>query len=175
MSEKSGVSQDGQAVMLSFHDRFSTSPQFMKLFREGMSLVEETAEYLDREGRAEARKLTPPISLAYTAESMKLTTRLMQLASWLLLKRAVASGEISAEEAANHKKRVRLVPQSQVKCEGFDDLPARFRQLVEQSHRLHDRIIRLDRLMSGNLAEEEQPAAPVDQQIARIRLAFPAA
>ena len=54
---------------------------------KGMALVERTAEYLDREGRTESRKLKPPVSLAYSTESMRLTTRLLDLASWLLIQR----------------------------------------------------------------------------------------
>ena len=34
---------------------------------------------------------------------MRLTTRLMQLASWLLLQRAVNEGEITAENARTEK------------------------------------------------------------------------
>ena len=42
-------------------------------------------------------------SLRYATESMRLTTRLMQLASWLLLQRAVNDGEMSAEQAQPRK------------------------------------------------------------------------
>ncbi len=50
-----------------------------------MTLVEETADYLDGDGRHAARELPRPASIVYATESMRLTTRLMQLASWLLL------------------------------------------------------------------------------------------
>ena len=43
-------------------------------------------------GREQAKALERNDSLAYAAESMRLTTRLMQIASWLLLRRAVAEG-----------------------------------------------------------------------------------
>ena len=39
---------------------------------------------------------------------MRLTTRLMQIASWLLLQRAVAEGEITADQAQAEKNRIRL-------------------------------------------------------------------
>ena len=39
---------------------------------------------------------------------MRLTTRLMQIASWLLVQRAVAEGEITADQAQAEKNRVRL-------------------------------------------------------------------
>ena len=40
-----------------FLARFTDSEQFEKTFREGMGLVEETANYLDGEGRIDARLL----------------------------------------------------------------------------------------------------------------------
>jgi len=49
-----------------------------------MDLVEETAAYLDGDGRTEAKTLERSVSLTYATESMRLTTRLMQLASWLV-------------------------------------------------------------------------------------------
>ena len=39
---------------------------------------------------------------------MRLTTRLMQLASWLLLQRAVNEGELSAENARSEKEKVKF-------------------------------------------------------------------
>ena len=47
-------------------------------------------------------------SLTYATESMRLTTRLMQLASWLLLHRAVKEGEMSLAQANREKVKVKL-------------------------------------------------------------------
>ncbi len=167
------VSKHGDnGALLSFRDRFTTSPQFAKLYREGMALVEETAEYLDGLGRRESRRLTPPASLAYTAESIKLTTRLTQLASWLLVRRAIAEGEITAAQAHTHRHRVNLTPQSGTRPEGFNDLPETFKRLISDSHRLYDRILRLERLLSDGVVAND---SPLTHHIERIRLAFPAA
>ena len=61
-----------------------------------MTLVEEAASYLDGPGREESRDLPRPAAVAYSTESMRLTTRLMQVASWLLLQRAVNEGELTS-------------------------------------------------------------------------------
>jgi regulator of CtrA degradation len=163
------------AALLSFGDYFTTSPQFTKLFREGMDLVEETAEYLDGDGRAESKHLTPPASLAYTSESIRLTTRLTQLASWLLVRRAIAAGEITAAEAHNHRHRVTLSRQSAMRSEGFDALPETFKRLIAESHRLYDRILRLERTFQDGLTPANGSASQINGQIERIKLAFPAA
>ena len=46
-----------------------------------------------RDNRIESRTLPREASFCYATESMRLTTRLMQLASWLLLQRAVNEGD----------------------------------------------------------------------------------
>src|SRR5690349_18780024 len=96
------------AQPVSFGARLANSPAFADLFRDGMALVEETATYLDGPGRAESKKLERAAALAYATESMRLTTRLMQLASWLLLHRAVKEGEMSLAQANKEKSKVKL-------------------------------------------------------------------
>ena len=49
------VGADG--VTVSFGERFQASAQFDRVFKEGMSLVERTAAYLDGEGRNAAKLL----------------------------------------------------------------------------------------------------------------------
>jgi regulator of CtrA degradation len=64
---------------VSFGEKLATSQVFAALFRDGMALVEETAAYLDGPGRQESKRLERNGALAYATESMRLTTRLMQL------------------------------------------------------------------------------------------------
>ena len=99
---------------VSFGAKLAASEAFDALFREGMALVEETAAYLDGDGRAEACHLPRVAALAYASESMRLTTRLMQIASWLLLQRAVNEGEMSQREAASDKNRSRAAWTGQI-------------------------------------------------------------
>ena len=82
-------------------DDFARSELFDRTFREGMELVEETAAYLDGDGRRESKLLSRATALAYAGESMKLTTRLMQIASWLLVQRAVREGDMTARRPAS--------------------------------------------------------------------------
>ncbi|MGF9563389.1 DUF1465 family protein [Neorhizobium sp. JUb45] len=131
---------------VSFAGRAASSSQFKALYSEGMSLVEETAGYLDGTGRAASKVLPRMASVLYAAESMRLTTRLMQMASWLLLQRAVNNGEMSRDQVISEKSKVRLdgfnVDRN---APGWNDLPEGFRDLVERSLRLQNRIAILDR------------------------------
>jgi regulator of CtrA degradation len=139
-----------------------------------MALVERTAQYLDGEGRAAAKKLKAPVSLTYATESMRLTTRLLELASWLLIRRSVKQGDISADEAQRKRARIRLsAPTRVTHVKNFDELPEGLRGLIAESAQLNDRIIQLDRAMSAEPQETETPATnPVANQLAMLQTAF---
>ena len=160
---------------VSFVARLASSEAFKAMFREGMTLVEEAAAYLDGPGREQARELGRNESLAYAAESMRLTTRLMQLASWLLLQRAVNEGELTFEQAISEKRKVKLAQQDMAtSIDVFEKLPHDLQALVAESLRLQARIIHLDHLLyldpSAPLAN--RVASPVEEQLARLRAAF---
>ena len=90
---------------VSFAGHAASSAQFKVLYAEGMGLVEETASYLDGPGRSASKVLPRMASVLYAAESMRLTTRLMQMASWLLLQRAVNNGEMNREQVSLGKEQ----------------------------------------------------------------------
>ncbi|TPW27596.1 protease adaptor protein RcdA [Pararhizobium mangrovi] len=141
-----------------FADHVAVAAPFKALYSEGMSLVEETATYLDGEGRDESKSLPRIASVLYSAESMRLTTRLMQLASWLLLQRAVNNGEMTREQVLDEKKKVRLDSFSVDRsAAGWDDLPAVFKDLVERSFRLQNRVAMLDREIYRGETETRLP------------------
>ena len=54
-----------QSIPISFAERAASSDLFKTLFRDGMALVEETAAYLDGEGRDAAKSLPRSAALAY--------------------------------------------------------------------------------------------------------------
>ena len=169
---KLGVMFRDEGDPIQFGQTFVGSEAFRALFKEGMSLVEETAAYLDGPGRDESRRLERPASLTYASESMRLTTRLMQIASWLLVQRAVAEGEITSGQAAREKTRVRLTVQEPGSSPlDFDALPERLRALIQRTSRMHARILHLDQFTS-----DQPPAAPhaspVALQQGLIRSAF---
>jgi regulator of CtrA degradation len=139
------MADSGVAEPIAFGRKLAGSEAFKAMFREGMGLVEETATYLDKEGRGESRRLSRAGSLSYAAESMRLTTRLMQLASWLLLQRAVNEGDISPEQATQERAKVKLGGvSSSTGGPGWEDLPLRLRQLIDRSLQLQERIVHLD-------------------------------
>src|SRR6201993_2015375 len=112
-----------ETPLVQFSERLTSSAAFGTLFREGMDLVEETAAYLDGVGRIEAKALERSVSLTYATESMRLTTRLMQLASWLLLHRAVKEGEMTLIQANREKTKVKLSAADPSPADVLEKLP----------------------------------------------------
>lgn len=159
---------------VSFGQRLASSQAFTELFREGMGLVEETAAYLDGTGRDESKKLERAAALAYATESMRLTTRLMQLASWLLLHRAVNEGEMSLAQANKEKVKVKLTTSE---TGGDPDalalLPPHLQELIGRSRELQFKVLRLDATIHA--PRFTTPAAannPVELQIGLLKAAF---
>src|ERR1700739_951465 len=129
--------------LVQFSERLTNSAAFSSLFREGMDLVEETAAYLDGVGRTEAKALVRSVSLTYATESMRLTTRLMQLASWLLLHRAVKEGEMTLTQANREKTKVKLSAADPGPTDMIEKLPQQLQDLITRSMNLQSRVRRL--------------------------------
>ncbi len=166
-------STSGQDAAVSFANKLASSESFKTLFRDGMTLVEETAAYLDGEGREDAKTLPRLAALAYATESMRLTTRLMQTASWLLLQRAVNEGELTQSEAASEKRKVRLSEQqTAINPDAVKKLPERFVSIIDRSLRLQSRILHLDRVLYQAADEAPVFSRPLEPQLELLRAAF---
>ena len=174
MAEFGRNKRSGKHLPIRLAEKYAYSGKFKNMFAEGMQLVEESAAFLDGPGREAVKDLDRAASLLYGTESMRLTTRLMQLASWLLLQRAANEGEMTLEQILEEKQKVKLenLPPAQLDLDQYD-LPKRFFELVAQSIQLQNRIIRLDaELYSGKRHEDNSNINPVNDQIELISTAF---
>lgn len=159
-----------RVVTLPFRTRIDDHEAFFALFREGMALVERTANYLDGPGRRESKCLQPYVALAYATESMRLTTRLTQLATWLLARRAILNGD-PVPPGSTAVDPLELPPISRVRgTRGYDELPAQLRELIEEAYRFHQRLSRL--VGYGRRRGDKKVQNPVAQQMAQIQSAF---
>jgi regulator of CtrA degradation len=157
---------------------FAKSELFERTFQDGMELVEDAASYLDGPGRQESKLLSRNTALVYAGESMRLTTRLMKLASWLLVQRAVREGDMSALAACDPRYRLgddegriseERPPAQQDPL--LIELPTGILDLAVRSERLYERVQHLDRRMYIEPADGDQPH-PVLSQMDRLRQAF---
>jgi regulator of CtrA degradation len=167
MAEKSVGEQP-----VSFGARLAASQSFSALFRDGMKLVEETASYLDGPGRQDSKKLERTAALTYATESMRLTTRLMQLASWLLLHRAVNEGEMSLDQANKEKIKVKLSGSEPGDEDTMQRLPERLRDLIERSRVLQGKVRRLDATIHAAQEEPRPNDHPLESQLGMLKAAF---
>ena len=152
------------ASTVSFGERLANSQVFASLFRDGMALVEETASYLDGSGRSESKRLERSAALGYATESMRLTTRLMQLASWLLLHRAVKDGEITLAQAHEEKSKVRLATCEPGDAKSIALLPSKLQDLIARSTKLQAEVWRLDATMHAPPPIKTAAGNPVERR-----------
>jgi regulator of CtrA degradation len=158
--------------LVQFSERLTGSAAFGNLFREGMDLVEETAAYLDGAGRTEAKALERSVSLTYATESMRLTTRLMQVASWLLLHRAVKEGEMTLTQASREKTKVKLSAADPGPTDTIEKLPPQLQDLIARSMSLQERVRRLDTTIHSSQLERAAIGNPLVPQLNRLKAAF---
>jgi len=94
----------------------------------------------------------------------------MQVASWLLVQRAVSEGEMTPDEAEKEKYRLgaREICRGS-RNENIDMLPAKLVDLLGRSQNLYERVERLDQLLYG---KEEAPPVGLNAQLGRLHAAF---
>ncbi|UNE54002.1 DUF1465 family protein [Bartonella machadoae] len=162
---------DDEPIIMIEHSAFENA--FNRLYEETMTLIEETATYIDTEGKFVARSLSAEISALYAKEAMFLSTRLMQIASQLLLLRAEREGEMTTEQIQKEIAKVSLhTPTLELESAHWQELPEAFRHFVARSLRLEARMqyMRADRESElFHIAEEENP---VGKQIELLKTAF---
>lgn len=157
---------DAECVSLS---QFMASGLFQRTYEEGMRLVEETSAYLDGPGREASRGLSREASLAYASESMRLTTRLMQVAAWLLVRKALHEGEITDDEAGAEKYRLATKDIARApRHVSADELPAQLMDLISRSERLYARVERLDTELRVHVSSPTMTARPMANQLQRV-------
>jgi regulator of CtrA degradation len=118
---------------------------FGKTYGEALGLVVEARDYLERQGEAPGRELAPLARMQMCAETLRLTARLTRIMAWLLAQRAVASGEMSVEEALADPLDAADICGAGAEHEELD-LPPRLSELLGRSRLLYGRVARLDAL-----------------------------
>ena len=95
----------------------------------------------------------------------------MQLASWLLLHRAVNEGEMSLAQANRERMKVKLGGDERPEDSGIV-LPERLTDLIVRSKKLQEEVRRLDATIHAPLPAAHVGAQPLRDQLAVLRAAF---
>lgn len=140
------------------------------LYVEAMVMADEARSYFD--GGRDNGLITDPLRrVAYTCESLKITTRLMHVIAWLLSQRAWQRGEITADDLADDRHR--LGAASPTDLDEAADLPFAVRALIGGSQDLYDRVARLqDRLDAMTLRGPMFDRSPAHALMDRLLTAF---
>lgn len=112
------------------------------LYVEAMVLADEARAYFDYEGEMERQQLEPHERVLFSCESLKVTTRLMHVISWLMHIRSVASGENRQPHFADSINL--LDQQAEHESEAPKGLPLRAQAIIGASVELYLKACRLD-------------------------------
>lgn len=145
--------------------KMMTSRLVDSLYTEAMVLADEARSYFDRIGRGERDGLTPIARVAFSCESLKVTTRLMHVIAWLLTRKAIAAGEIGETDGSPEQRRLGRAAESDLDALGR--LPGAARDLVLASLDLYDRVARIDQGLI-----DPEPDSPALQLMRRVERAL---
>jgi len=134
------------------------------LYTEAMLLADEARACFDRS--FDAAHLSPEISVAFSCESLKVTTRLMHSIAWLLNQKALRAGEITESEARNETNNLGYAPASDGQL--VLQFPPETQALIGASEELYDRLQRLSEKMRAPVPQASEPHAMRD----RLRASF---
>ena len=133
-------------------------------YTEAMLLADEARSYFDRDQMG--GNLSPEISVAFSCESLKVTTRLMHSIAWLLNQKAYRAGEISQAEADSDSRTLGYAPAS----DGYQvgRFPEEAQALIAASEDLYFRLQRFSNKMRESAVDVPEPHHMVE----RIRASF---
>ncbi|RZF65741.1 DUF1465 family protein [Sphingomonas populi] len=133
------------------------------LYVDAMVLADEARSYFDDGGRVDREALPPLARVAFSCESLKVTTRLMHVIAWLLTQRAVSAGEMAPRDALDPSRRLGPAPISDAAA--VAELPARARALIQSSADLYRRVGLLDAAQAG-VPALQSPARSMQERLA---------
>lgn len=134
------------------------------LYTEAMLLADEARSYFDRDQLS--GNLSPEISVAFSCESLKVTTRLMHSIAWLLNQKALRAGELSQFDADSDARDLGYAPAS----DGYqvERFPQEAQSLIAASEDLYFRLQRFNGKMRDQKVAIPEPLAMME----RIRASF---
>lgn len=136
------------------------------LYVEAMLLADEARGYFDELGRTERDTLDGLGRVAFSCESLKVTTRLMHVIAWLLTQRAVDAGELAPRDARAPSRRLGTAPETDESLLG--SMPPQAESIIRTSIDLHRRVARLDE----SLDEPQAVASPARSMFERLASSF---
>lgn len=136
------------------------------LYTEAMVLADEARSYFESGCFNDDCDADANLSVAFSCESLKVTTRLMHCIAWLLNQKALHSGELNEGEAWNHDRALGYATASDGPM--VEQFPEEARQIVMASEELFQRLQRL----SARLEREAEAESAVHTMFRRLQNSF---
>jgi regulator of CtrA degradation len=134
--------------------QFEITPKLIDaLYTEAMVLADEARSYFDRDSMIGS--VAPHISVGFSCESLKVTTRLMHSIAWLLNQKALRAGELSEYDASSEARNLGYAPASDDMLTPLFPLDAQ--QIIRASEDLY---YRLERINNGLRRQNHNVPAP---------------
>lgn len=134
------------------------------LYTEAMLLADEARSYFDN---ARARALEPAeVAVAFSCESLKVTTRLMHVIAWLLNQKALRAGELRSSDRLSGLDALGYAPATDRWM--VDRMPEEAQALILASEDLYYRVQRIGAHIDDEAAGEPEP----HRLIEKLRQAF---
>jgi regulator of CtrA degradation len=141
-------------------DGVATITFFDRTYDEAFTLLVEARNYLTEAQHRVPAALPPQDRLVASCETMRLTSRLVQVMAWLLVQKAVHAGEIEDTDVDDPKRRL---GGHEICAEpgpwDVSGLPKGLRGLLDRSLALYNRVARLDEMVHIRASQERERAA----------------
>lgn len=134
------------------------------LYVEAMVLADDARAYFDQFSREERDALGPMLRVAFSCESLKVTTRLMHVIAWLLAQRAQLNGHESGFPPNGDTPRLAGHPETDP--QSVVGLPEGALKRIDASLDLYARVSRLDDHIRSS-APAHSPARALMDQLAK--------
>lgn len=138
------------------HARLELTPRLLdSLYTEAMLLADEARACFDRSQTP--GHLSTELSVAFSCESLKVTTRLMHSIAWLLNQKALRAGEFSEVEGCHDIRDLGYAPASDGPL--VLRFPLEAQALIAASEDLYYRLQRLNEKMRSTAPALSEPHA----------------
>ncbi|APG63636.1 hypothetical protein LPB140_05960 [Sphingorhabdus lutea] len=147
------------------------------LYTEAMLLADEARSYFDQYRHSD--DVPAFLSVSFSCESLKVTTRLMHVIAWLLNQKAYFAGEFETEKSAFNfaeKEKKNAPPHFDLGHAAPSDeavivqFPQEAQSIITSSIDLYNRLSRLSDQLAGAIVAENRPAPHL--MVEKLRSSF---
>jgi regulator of CtrA degradation len=149
--------------------RHLRSNSFITLYRRVMKHVEDLAYFLDKDGRAQSKLLSPAAARDYAALSRQLTAGALRIASAMLTLRSVRDGDVSFTSGMADIRKQQMTESPGGFTGSLEGLPQGILDLAIGCDTLRLEVVRL---VDAAGSEGRSGMNPVHAALGRIGLAF---